>query len=55
MVRLGYVGRLSVLFPIALGSALTGATLVHRYYKPDLVRPQQSQTSTDQHRPPPPT
>ena len=26
-----------VLFPIALGSALGGATVVHRYFAPDLV------------------
>ena len=36
-MQLGYVGRLTILFPIALGSALTGATVVHRYFAPDLV------------------
>ena len=36
-MQLGYVGRLSLLFPIALASALAGASVVHQFYSPDLV------------------
>ena len=38
-MKLGYVGRISILFPIALGSALAGANVIHRAFQPDLVRP----------------
>ena len=36
-MKLGYFGRLTILFPIALGSALAGATVVHRIFEPDLT------------------
>ena len=37
-MQLGYFGRFAILFPVALGSALSGASVVHAYLRPDLVR-----------------
>ena len=39
VMQLGYVGRFAILFPVALGSALSGASVVHMFLCPELVRP----------------
>ena len=37
MMQLGYFSRFALLFPVALGSALAGASAVHYLFEPDLV------------------
>jgi hypothetical protein len=45
-MQLGYFGRIAILFPVALSSALAGGHVVHLLLAPDLVRRTHSPSST---------